>query len=132
MSWTRTTTRIVRNRLLTPIPFSKSLHSHCPQRLAQSPAVYDVPQAEEPLPPSEPPRPSSRNGQISRGKKLQGSKSYKNRRIERIRPFEAKPQRALFYVPGSSQKMIDKAWTLDVDNIVYALRWRSVDYRHLI
>lgn len=28
------------------------------------------------------------------------------------------PKRALFYVPGSSQKMIDKAWTLEVDNIV--------------
>jgi len=28
------------------------------------------------------------------------------------------PKRALFYVPGSSQKMIDKAWTLQVDNIV--------------
>jgi len=28
------------------------------------------------------------------------------------------PIRALFYVPGSSQKMIDKAWELRVDNIV--------------
>lgn len=35
-----------------------------------------------------------------------------------IRTFESKPKRALFYVPGSSQKMIDKAWTLNVDNIV--------------
>src|SRR5277367_864315 len=28
------------------------------------------------------------------------------------------PKRTLFYVPGSSQKMIDKAWSLEVDNIV--------------
>ena len=28
------------------------------------------------------------------------------------------PRRTLFYVPGSSQKMIDKAWTLQADNIV--------------
>jgi hypothetical protein len=29
--------------------------------------------------------------------------------------------RTLFYVPGSSQKMIDKAWTLTPDNIVFPL-----------
>jgi hypothetical protein len=32
-----------------------------------------------------------------------------------------KPIRTLFYVPGSSQKMIDKAWTLQADNIVHLL-----------
>jgi hypothetical protein len=34
---------------------------------------------------------------------------------------ETKPVRTLFYVPGSSVKMIDKAWTLKPDNIVCAL-----------
>jgi len=29
-----------------------------------------------------------------------------------------KPIRTLFYVPGSSLKMLDKAWTLQPDNIV--------------
>ena len=32
------------------------------------------------------------------------------------------PKRTLFYVPGSSQKMIDKAWSLEVDNIVRPFR----------
>ena len=136
MLWIRTATPILRNASLTPIPFLKTssskIHSHYAQGLPQSPKVYNASQSEERLPPSEPLRPPSSNGQIARRKKLYGSKSYRKEYVERIRPFEAKPKRALFYVPGSSQKMIDKAWTLDVDNIVYALGWRSVDYRLLI
>ena len=34
--------------------------------------------------------------------------------------FSAKQIRSLFYVPGSSKKMLEKAWTLKVDNIVIA------------
>jgi len=37
---------------------------------------------------------------------------------ERREVYPQKPIRSLFYVPGSSQKMIDKAWTLTPDNIV--------------
>src|SRR5579871_4140228 len=32
---------------------------------------------------------------------------------------ERKAVRTLFYVPGSSLKMLDKAWKLEPDNIVY-------------
>jgi len=32
--------------------------------------------------------------------------------------FPSKPVRSLFYVPGSSKRMLEKAWTLNVDNIV--------------
>jgi hypothetical protein len=34
--------------------------------------------------------------------------------------LEQKPVRTLMYVPGSSQKMLDKAWQLSPDNIVPA------------
>jgi hypothetical protein len=125
----RTTTLMLRNTSLTPIPFLKAssskFHSHYPQRLTQSLKVYDVPQG--PQLPIDSPTPS----RIKRflGKKFHDSKPYIKQHVEGIRPFEAKPKRALLYVPGSSQKMIDKAWTLDVDNIVYALHGRNVDYR---
>jgi hypothetical protein len=136
MLWSRTATSILRNTSLAPIPFLRTypsrLYSYSAQRSTQSPKVYNVSQGEETLLPSEPSPPPSRNRQTSQEKKLYGSKSYGRRYVEWIRPFEAKPKRALFYVPGSSQKMIDKAWTLDVDNIVYAIGWRSVDYRLLI
>lgn len=135
MSWIRAPAPIFRNRPFLPIPFLKTstskFHSLCPQRLAQSPVAYDASQGKKPLPPSEPPQPT-RKGLISRGTKIYGSKPYRRQYVEMIRPFEPKPKRALFYVPGSSQKMIDKAWTLDVDNIVYSLCLRSVDYRLLI
>jgi hypothetical protein len=36
-----------------------------------------------------------------------------------------KPNRSLLYVPGSSQKMIDKAWTLEPDNIVQLRLYRA-------
>ena len=136
MSWIRTPAPIIRNRSFLPIPFLKTssskFHSLCPQRLSQSSVAYDASQGKKPLPPSEPPQRPSRNGQIPREKKIYGSKPYSRQYVEMIRPFEPKPKRALFYVPGSSQKMIDKAWTLDVDNIVYSLCLRSVDYRLLI
>ena len=130
MLWIRTATLMLRNTSLTPIPFLKAssskFHSHYPQRLTQSPRVYNVPQG--PQLPIKPPTPS-RIKQLFLGKKHFGGEPYRKRHVEGIRPFEAKPKRALLYVPGSSQKMIDKAWTLDVDNIVYALRRRNVDYR---
>ena len=48
-------------------------------------------------------------------------RSYQNTWLGPTKSSLDKPNRSLFYVPGSSQKMIDKAWTLKPDNIVLSL-----------
>jgi hypothetical protein len=48
-------------------------------------------------------------------------RSYQNIWLGPTKSSLDKPNRSLFYVPGSSQKMIDKAWTLKPDNIVPSL-----------
>lgn len=55
------------------------------------------------------------------GRRLQSSAP------ERREDYPQKPTRSLFYVPGSSQKMIDKAWTLTPDNIVFLSLTKSDD-----
>jgi hypothetical protein len=123
MSRIRTTT-IVKGRVSFPIRFSACetprVKSTYRQGVLKSPGFGEDPESSviksTPIEPLQ--NHASQSGLSSRNH--QNSKL-----LDGIRPFEGKPKRALFYVPGSSQKMIDKAWTLHVDNIVSTRNWNG-------